>query len=255
MKTVTVLLGVCAIAFAAPPSIDATYSDAVARSKMLPLASAAYARNPQNCLTNRFTSAVLKRQVNVKCDAFKSDICSGYSAVLNGDKAIVLSFRGIAKTQRGKSIFRGTDGFLQLVEEANKSVFESQTAWIAGGKVSKYFNDAFMAVWNGGMKDDFNTLRAQYPTYQVWVTGHSLGGSMASLAASYIVATKLAPAANVELLTFGQPRTGNKEFSAAHDNQGLSDLNGQGEVPKRYPQLRDAVEQDLNEWCATGVIH
>ncbi|KAL6738108.1 hypothetical protein Aduo_011692 [Ancylostoma duodenale] len=206
MKTVTVLLGVCALASAAPPSIDATYSDAVARSKMLPLASAAYAKNPQNCLTNKFTNAVLKRQVNVKCDAFKSDICSGYSAALNGDKAIVLSFRG-------------TDGFLQLVEEANKSVFESQTAWIAGGKVSKYFYDAFMGMWNGGMKDDFNTLRAKYPTYQVWVTGHSLGGAMASLAASYIVAANLAPAANVELVTFGQPRTGNKDFSAAHDKQ------------------------------------
>lgn len=35
----------------------------------------------------------LKRQVNIKCDAFRSDTCSGYSAVLNGDKAIVLSFR------------------------------------------------------------------------------------------------------------------------------------------------------------------
>ncbi|ETN72237.1 triacylglycerol lipase, partial [Necator americanus] len=76
-----------------------------------------------------------------------------------------------------------------------------------------------MSIWNGGMKDDFNTLRAKYPTYQVWVTGHSLGGAMASLAASYIVAAKLVPAANVELVTFGQPRTGNKEFSAAHDSQ------------------------------------
>ncbi|KIH66131.1 triacylglycerol lipase [Ancylostoma duodenale] len=195
MKTVTVLLGVCALASAAPPSIDATYSDAVARSKMLPLASAAYAKNPQNCLTNKFTNAVLKRQVNVKCDAFKSDICSGYSAALNGDKAI------------------SSDSSLWAMQTPS-------TAWIAGGKVSKYFYDAFMGMWNGGMKDDFNMLRAKYPTYQVWVTGHSLGGAMASLAASYIVAANLAPAANVELVTFGQPRTGNKDFSAAHDKQG-----------------------------------
>ncbi|CAJ0603376.1 unnamed protein product [Cylicocyclus nassatus] len=191
---------------AAPSSIDATYADAVARNKMLPLAAAAYAKSPQGCLTNKFTNAVLKRQLNVKCDSFRSDICSGFSAVLNGDKAIVLSFKG-------------TDGFLQLVMEADKSVFNTQTKWIAGGKVSKYFSDAFMDLWNGGMKDDFNTLRTKYPNYQVWVTGHSLGGAMATLAASYIVATNLVPANNVQLVTFGQPRTGNKDFSAAHDKQ------------------------------------
>ncbi|VDM81202.1 unnamed protein product, partial [Strongylus vulgaris] len=32
-------------------------------------------------------------------------------------------------------------------------------------------------------------------------------------------ANNLVPAANVELVTFGQPRTGNKDFSAAHDKQ------------------------------------
>ncbi|KAK6746668.1 hypothetical protein RB195_000129 [Necator americanus] len=206
MRELVLLLGLFAFSLAAPSSIDATYSDDVARNKMLPLSSAAYSNSPQNCLTNKFTNAVLKRQLNIKCDLFKTDVCSGFSAVLNGDNAIVLGFRG-------------TDGFLQLVQEADKSVLKSQVSWIAGGKVSKYFNDAFMSIWNGGMKDDFNTLRAKYPTYQVWVTGHSLGGAMASLAASYIVAAKLVPAANVELVTFGQPRTGNKEFSAAHDSQ------------------------------------
>ncbi|VDO84081.1 unnamed protein product [Heligmosomoides polygyrus] len=133
-------------------------------------------------------------------------MCSGYTAALNDDKALVISFRG-------------TDAFLQLIEESDESVFNSQTTWIAGGKVSKYFNDAFMAVWNGGMKDDFNTLRSKYPSYQVWVTGHSLGGAMATLAASYIVAANLVPATSVELVTFGEPRTGNKDFSAAHDKQ------------------------------------
>ncbi|VDM71086.1 unnamed protein product, partial [Strongylus vulgaris] len=108
---ILVLIGL-ALSHAAPSSIDATYTDAVARNKMLPLASAAYAKTPQNCLTNKFTNAVLKRQLNVKCDSFRSDICSGYSAVLNGDKAIVLSFRG-------------TDGFLQLISEADKSVFNA----------------------------------------------------------------------------------------------------------------------------------
>ena len=37
----------------------ATYSDDVARNKMLPLAAAAYSNNPQLCLTNKFTNAVV----------------------------------------------------------------------------------------------------------------------------------------------------------------------------------------------------
>ncbi|XGW25354.1 hypothetical protein V3C99_006631 [Haemonchus contortus] len=209
MGRVLILCSFLPFILAAPFTSDATYSDAVARSKMLPLAAAAYGKAPQTCLTNRFTNAVLKRQLSVKCGPVgKEDKCSGYSAVLNGDKAIVLSFRG-------------TDTFLQLIMESDQSVFNEQISWIAGGKVSKYFNDGFMDLWNGGMKDDFNTLRSKYPSYQVWVTGHSLGGAMATLAASYIVAAKLVPASSVELVTFGQPRTGNKDFAAAHDKQAM----------------------------------
>ncbi|KAK5979013.1 Class 3 lipase protein [Trichostrongylus colubriformis] len=207
MRSVLGLCSLLAFALAAPISEDAVYSDAVARSKMLPLAAAAYGKTPQACLTNRFTKATLKRQLNVKCGPLaKDDVCSGYTAVLDSEDAIVLSFRG-------------TDSFLQLVVESDQSVFGTQMSWIGGGKVSKYFGDAFMNLWNGGMKDDFNTLRAKYPKYQVWVTGHSLGGAMASLAASYIVAAKLVPGTSVELVTFGQPRTGNKDFAAAHDGQ------------------------------------
>ncbi|PIO74991.1 triacylglycerol lipase [Teladorsagia circumcincta] len=109
MRRVLLLCLLAPFILAAPFSNDATYSDAVARTKMLPLAAAAYGKSPQACLTNRFTDAV--------------------------------------------------------------------------------------------------------------VTGHSLGGAMASLAASYIVAAKLVPANNVELVTYGQPRTGNKDFAAAHDSQ------------------------------------
>ncbi|CAI4228205.1 unnamed protein product [Auanema sp. JU1783] len=184
----------------------AGYTDAIARNKFLPLAAAAYSGVPGNCLANAFQNAKLKRQLNVKCDLFHSDTCSGYTALLNGDQAIVLSFRG-------------TDAFLQLITESNESIFEAKIDWPAGGKVSKYFYNAFWSVWTGGMKDDFLALRNAYPTYKVWVAGHSLGGSMASLAASYIVSQKLADPNNVTLYTFGQPRTGDKNWASAHDNQ------------------------------------
>ncbi|CAO4373970.1 unnamed protein product [Caenorhabditis nigoni] len=184
----------------------ATYDDGVARNSFFPLAAAAYSSNPQKCLTAKFTNAQLRRQLNVVCDSVKNDICSAYTAVLNDNKAIVISFRG-------------TQGFLQLIEEADKSVFQSQSQWIAGGKVSKYFGDAFNTLWNAGMKDDVSSLLHKNPTFEVWVTGHSLGGAMASLAASYIVKTGIATGDKVKLVTYGQPRTGTTPYAVAHDAQ------------------------------------
>ncbi|CAI2354986.1 unnamed protein product [Caenorhabditis sp. 36 PRJEB53466] len=190
-----------------PATMLASYTDDFARNKMLALASAAYASNPQHCLDSKFTNAQLKRQIYVKnCALLSNDVCSGYTAVLHDDKAIVVSFRG-------------TQGFLQLISEANKSVFESQMAWVAGGKVSKYFGDAFTKVWTSGMKDDFAALLAQNPDYEVWVAGHSLGGSLASLAASYVIGTKVVDGSRVKLVTYGEPRTGNKDYAHAHDAQ------------------------------------
>ncbi|PIO74997.1 hypothetical protein TELCIR_02987 [Teladorsagia circumcincta] len=91
-----------------------SYSDEFARTNMLPLAAAAYSNMPQECLENRFTNATLKRQLNVTCGPFaNNDVCSGFTAVIHGKKAIVISFRG-------------TDTYLQLVAEADLSVFHEK---------------------------------------------------------------------------------------------------------------------------------
>ncbi|KIH65397.1 triacylglycerol lipase [Ancylostoma duodenale] len=76
-----------------------------------------------------------------------------------------------------------------------------------------------MVVWNGGLKESFEALHAEYPNYHIWVTGHSLGASMASLAASYVIATEHINRNHVKLITYGQPRTGNYAYAAAHNKQ------------------------------------
>ncbi|PAV64620.1 hypothetical protein WR25_01694 isoform B [Diploscapter pachys] len=163
-KMLSLVLSACLVGLLSA----ATYSDDVARNKMLPLAAAAYSSNPQLCLTNKFTNAVLKKNYHIGCDFQNVDTCSGYLATLNGDQAILL-------------VFRGTQGFLQLILEMDKSVLEEHVDWVGGGQVSKYFSSAFMAVWNHGMKDDYLTLRSQYPNYQVWVTGTKISFRMFQL--------------------------------------------------------------------------
>ncbi|XGW25347.1 hypothetical protein V3C99_006628 [Haemonchus contortus] len=204
------LLALCdLITFILAESISrkATYSDMFARTKMLPLAAAAYSNSPELCLANRFTNATLKSQVNSTCGPTASqELCSGFTAVIHDDGAIAISFRG-------------TEERSQLIAEADQSLFDRQISWIAGGKVSKYFFDAFNYLWDAGMGSDFDELRSMYPTYEIWVTGHSLGGALASLAASYIIDVEQVPAATIKLVTFGQPRTGNVGYAKAHDRQ------------------------------------
>ncbi|RCN29372.1 triacylglycerol lipase [Ancylostoma caninum] len=143
----------------------------------------------------------IHRQINIDCD--KGNICSGFTALLHSHKAIAVSFRG-------------TTNPLQLLDEAIKSVINSWVDWPYGGMVSKYFYDGFMRIWKGGMEADMKLLTEQYPDYEIWVTGHSLGGAMASLAAHAIVGSGIADSKRLKLITLGQPRTGDKVFAKNH---------------------------------------
>ncbi|EYC01596.1 hypothetical protein Y032_0106g3777 [Ancylostoma ceylanicum] len=198
-------------------SSAAKYSDSFSRKFMFPLSAAAYSGWPQGCINRLFSNSTVYRQIEAPCD---QDTCSGFTAVLHPQKAIVLSFRG-------------TTSILQLIQEINKTVFVSWYRWLFGGQVSMYFGDAFVRIWNHGMGEDFVALRKMYPDYEIWVTGHSLGGAIASLASSYIIAGGYADAKKTKLVTFGQPRTGDVDYSAAH--------NTQAEYSFRVTHYRDIV--------------
>ena len=70
---------------------------------------------------------------------------------------------------------------------------------------------------DNGLRESFLDLAAKYPSYDIWVTGHSLGGALASIAASEMIARGEIVADRVKLYTFGQPRTGDVTYAAAHD--------------------------------------
>ncbi|KAK6040416.1 triacylglycerol lipase [Cooperia oncophora] len=148
----------------------------------------------------------MKSITSVTCDITLVDKCTGYSAVSTDDKAIILSFRGTNKNS-------------QLIMESEETMQKNHTPWVAGGLVSKYFSDGFLKIWKNGMKDDLTTLQSQHSGYELWITGHSLGAAMASLAASYIAHNKLFAANKIKLVTFGQPRTGDKDYAASVEKE------------------------------------
>ncbi|KAK6049295.1 triacylglycerol lipase [Cooperia oncophora] len=70
-----------------------------------------------------------------------------------------------------------------------------------------------------GMGEDFKNLSATYPDYEIWVTGHSLGAAMASLASSYIITHNGVPSSRVKLVTYGQPRVGDLDYARVHNSE------------------------------------
>uniref|UniRef100_A0A914QYJ7 Fungal lipase-like domain-containing protein n=1 Tax=Panagrolaimus davidi TaxID=227884 RepID=A0A914QYJ7_9BILA len=196
------------MALTLPLAIFGVYTDNFARNKMMPLAAAAYSELPGVCLEHAFVNASIFRQITVSCDVFEKDHCSGFTAVSHSDRAIIVAFRG-------------SESFIQLITESTQTMFSSKVTFIGGGQVSEFLFKGFNTVWTNGMKDDVMTLKNTYYNYDIWVTGHSVGGAMASIAAATIVKTGIKPASNVILYTFGQPRTGDKAFATSHDSMGM----------------------------------
>jgi len=77
-----------------------------------------------------------------------------------------------------------------------------------GKKIHRGFYTALLSVWeklNQALKElQPNTL------FPLWITGHSLGGALAVLATVQFIAEKRRVSG---LMTFGQPRVGDKDFT------------------------------------------
>lgn len=110
----------------------------------------------------------------------------GFGAV-GSDGTVYVAFRG---TQADDPTDIGIDADLRL------------RSWRAGGKVHTGFSQALDSIWSAVEQ----WLKSQDQS-RVWITGHSLGAALATLAAS------LVPGAT--LVTFGSPRVGDGVFAAS----------------------------------------
>jgi ABC-type tungstate transport system permease subunit len=68
----------------------------------------------------------------------------------------------------------------------------------------------------GLLEEVVETLN-EYPDYELWVTGQSLGAALASLAAGKLVKDMGVNEENLKLVTIGQPRTGDTEWAEEMD--------------------------------------
>ena len=172
--------------------------------KMLLLSAVASDSNhPQQCLDKSLPSAKfqLHTVVTRNCD-FLNDKCSSYVAVSHAVRAIVIAFRG-------------TKGYDQLLVELLATLLVPEENFLEG-KVQTYWKRGFEDLWLC-MGPKVKALASENPSYQIWVTGHSLGAAMASLASAWLAYHNIAPRENIILYTFGMPRVGDYKYAMQHD--------------------------------------
>lgn len=125
----------------------------------------------------------------------KSKDTEGFIGYLPSDNAIYVSFRGSSSLSNWVTNLH-----------ANLVTYKEWSA--CNCKVHGGFQDAVDAVKSEVLKE-VNRLHNKYPTYKIKVTGHSLGGALAQLTGMMLIHHGY----TVEMINFGQPRIGDKNYA------------------------------------------
>lgn len=105
--------------------------------------------------------------------------------------------------------FRGTTNIRDWMTDAQIKFVK-----VSHGKIHHGFNDALDSVWDELIK----TLeRTHVYAQSLWITGHSLGGALAALAAARLALDMHKPINGI--YTYGQPRVGDRQFAREVDNE------------------------------------
>jgi len=140
--------------------------------------------------------------------------------VAANDTSVVVAFRG---TECG--IDRGPEAMAQFIADLGADI---DIHWVdvqGGGKMHRGFHEALDEVWPD-LLTGIDALTSA--NRKLWLTGHSLGGALAVVAASRL---NQAPG----LYTFGTPRVGNREFVAGFPYAHHSIVNNNDVVPHMPP--------------------
>ncbi|KAG0741174.1 hypothetical protein G6F57_003307 [Rhizopus arrhizus] len=150
-------------------------------------------------------------------------------------------------------VFRGTSSFKSAITDL-VFVLTDYTP-VEGAKV----HAGFYSSYNQIVDDYFPILQDQltaYPSYQVIVTGHSLGGAQALLAGMdlYQRESRLSNK-NLSIYTVGGPRVGNPTFAYYVESTGIPfyrSVNKRDIVPHVPTQAMGFLHPGVESWIKSG---
>jgi predicted lipase len=171
-----------------------------------------------------------REKLGLEATLFSVDNTQAWLGV--SDANVVVAFRGTesATTLDGLKDILLTDAMNLLVVPEGRLGHDLSAAGV-GARFHKGFVDAIAEIWDPLVAAVEAELKAN--DRPLWITGHSLGGALALLAA-WLFRRRFIPVH--EVCTFGAPRIGNREACAAFDREFAGHIfryvNGRDPVPK-----------------------
>ena len=195
----------------------------VCAGELPPFDSAAAKWSPANALVLAEASALAydsnaadKVKAVLRCDSLETLCCpfdlpkkfkfeegepGPQAFIAAGNESIVIAFRGTE---------------INLVDLLTDAWAQpGKLAAEVPGRVHGGFATTFRTVWPD-LKTKLTAARSAHPDAKLWITGHSLGGALAVMAAAQIAIVEKLPVQGV--VTCGCPVTGDAEFHKALDS-------------------------------------
>ena len=129
--------------------------------------------------------------------------CLASVSVSHKKRAIVVAYRGSTTVQ-------------QVLDQILSIVTSPKVSSNIGGEVQGYFKNANDLLYDC-VSSTVRDLVTKYPEYTVRLTGHSLGGAIASVASARFVSEKITRKDKMSLYTFGMPKVGDRAYALAHN--------------------------------------
>ena len=162
-------------------------------------------------------SSVLANWTCARCASFAGDL-DVHSIVYDATWDL-FAYAGFSHTLRAPVLaFRGTDSRSIYNWAENMRYWRTDLPLPVPGAAGAMVHTGFYVSWNASALAPNLTaaalsLAAAHPAAPLYITGHSLGAALATVAAVDIAA-KLPRSVRVRLVTFGSPRVGNAAFAA-----------------------------------------
>ena len=183
------------------------YSPSVA-FHLAKFAAISYSDVPGQCMARIFPEDdyVIEKTILKACDDYYFDYdkkCSAIIAKSDSQREIIVAIRG-------------SRGAKQVLDQILTIMTKYTAPFPTGGKVQEYFMNVNNKLYPD-IKTTLYDLLKTHPGYEVQVTGHSLGGTVASLTSALLIHDKIVKPDQLLLYTFGMPRVGDKVYALNHD--------------------------------------